>query len=325
MGTAGENTNRFWPGTLLTPREVKLTPRSTTVVRRTIPHRDVRMIGAWCFVDHYGPDSTSENPMRVAPHPHTGLQTVTWLFEGAVEHRDSVGSVQVISPGELNIMTAGNGISHSELSIDERSPSMHGVQLWVALPDEFRHQPPHFEHHSDLPRMQVDGASVRVLIGTLLGLTSVATTYSPITAAEISLPQSGSCSIDINPEHEYGVMVTDGDVTVEGTHTERGSLLHMKPGRNRLNMSTSGPARALLLGGEPFTEQIVMWWNFIGRDHDEIVSMRISWESQDGRFGSFTGYPGERIPAPPMPGVRLSPRGAVRTHGRAPDEAEAFS
>jgi quercetin 2,3-dioxygenase len=310
---------------MLTPREVKLTPRSTTVVRRTIPHRQVRMIGAWCFVDHYGPDSTSENPMRVAPHPHTGLQTVTWLFEGEVEHRDSVGSVQRISPGELNIMTAGHGISHSELSVDERSPSMHGVQLWVALPDEFRNQAPHFEHHSELPALHVDGVAIRVLIGTLLGSTSMATTYSPITAAEMTLEQGGACSIDIDPHHEYGILVTDGDLTIEGTLTERGSLLYLQPGRSQLQVSASGSARALLLGGEPFTEQIVMWWNFIGRDHDEIVDMRQAWESRDGRFGSFIGYPGERIPAPPMPGVRLSPRGAVRAQGRAPDEAEAFS
>jgi quercetin 2,3-dioxygenase len=325
MVDSGENAGHVGPVTLLTPREVKLTPRSTTVVRRTIPHREVRMIGAWCFVDHYGPDATSENPMRVAPHPHTGLQTVTWLFEGEVEHRDSVGSVQRISPGELNIMTAGHGISHSELSVDERSPSMHGVQLWVALPDEFRNQAPHFEHHSGLPALYVDGVAIRVLIGTLLGATSMATTYSPITAAEMTLEQGGTCSINIDPHHEYGILVTDGDLTIEGTLTERGSLLYLQPGRSQLQVSASGSARALLLGGEPFTEQIVMWWNFIGRDHDEIVDMRQAWESRDGRFGSFTGYPGERIPAPPMPGVRLSPRGAVRAQGRAPDEAEAFS
>jgi quercetin 2,3-dioxygenase len=193
------------------------------------------------------------------------------------------------------------------------------------LPDASRHQSPHFEHHADLPQLQIDDGSVQILVGSLHGVTSAAATYSPITAAEITLAHGGACRIEIDVSHEHGVLVTDGDATVEGIHVARGSLLHLTPGRSRLEITASGSARVLLLGGEPFPEPIVMWWNFIGRDHDEIVSMRQSWEAQDGRFGSFAGYPGERIPAPPMPGVRLSPRGAVRTHGRAPDEAEAFS
>jgi quercetin 2,3-dioxygenase len=310
---------------VLTPREVHLTPRSTTVVRRTIPHRDVRMIGAWCFVDHYGPDATSVNPMRVAPHPHTGLQTVTWLFQGHVEHRDSVGSVQVIAPGELNVMTAGRGISHSELSIDALSPSMHGVQLWIALPDAHRHRAPHFEHHAHLPSTTAGDSRVRVLAGTVAEITAPTTTYSPLTAAEVTFDSPGIARIDVDPGHEHGVLATSGDLIIDGALVERGCLVYLPVGRDVIEITTEGPADALLLGGEPFPEPIVMWWNFIGRDHEEIEQMRASWEAQDERFGSFEGYPGDRIPAPPMPGVRLTARNAVRTSGRASDEAEAFS
>lgn len=311
--------------TVLDPREVHLTPRSGTVVRRTLPHRELRTIGAWCFVDHYGPEATSTNPMRVAPHPHAGLQTVTWLFDGLVEHRDSVGTVQAIAPGELNIMTAGHGISHSELSLDQHAPTMHGVQLWVALPDAHRHQAPHFEHHPDLPVVTLDGVRARVLIGSLGTVTAPSISYSPLMAAELTLLHDGPSHVDVTSDFEHGLLAVDSDIGVDGVSVPRGSLAHVPSGRDRLALRGSEGSRVLLLGGEPFGEQLVMWWNFIGRDHDEVVAMRESWERQDGRFGSFTGYPGERIPAPPLPAVRLAARGAVRRTGRAPDEAEAFS
>jgi quercetin 2,3-dioxygenase len=313
---------------VLDPREVSLTPRSTTVVRRTIPHRVLRMIGAWCFVDHFGPDAVSDNPMRVAPHPHTGLQTVTWLFDGVVEHRDSVGSVQVIRPGELNIMTAGWGISHSELSVDApvtHDSALHGVQLWVALPNEHRHQQPHFEHHNELPTIAINGAVIRVLVGSVRAAESPAAHYSPLMAAEVVLPAPGTYSLPLTTGFEHGLLLTDGEARVDGRAVPRGSLAYVEPGREHVVVATELPARIMLLGGEPFDEQIVMWWNFIGRDHDEVVSMRRSWQEADGRFGTFTGYPGDPIPAPAMPGVRLSPRGPVRVHGRAPDEAEPCS
>lgn len=310
---------------VLEPRLVKLTPRSTTVVRRTLPHRDIRMIGPWCFVDHFGPELTSIEPMRVSPHPHTGLQTVTWLIEGLIEHRDSVGSVQRITPGALNLMTAGRGISHSELSIDEQAPRMHGIQLWVALPDASRNQEPHFQHLAELPLVALEGAKVRVLAGTVAGTTAATTTYSPLVGAEICINESGEFSIPVNGSFEHGLLVVEGHAYIEDTDVTFGSLLYLGHGRESISISTSGPVRALLIGGEPFAEEIVMWWNFIGRSHDEIEKMRDEWQAHDPRFGTFSGYPGERIPAPAMPNVRLNARGRVRDTNPLLDEPDAFS
>lgn len=310
---------------VLEPRLVKLTPRSATVVRRTLPHRDIRMIGPWCFVDHFGPELTSIEPMRVAPHPHTGLQTVTWLVEGLIEHRDSVGSVQQIYPGALNLMTAGHGISHSEFSLDVQAPRMHGIQLWVALPESSRHRAPHFEHHSELPLLRIGTTNIRVLAGTLANVTAPTTVYSPIVGAEICKDEAGTVELPINPNFEHGVLIVDGEAVIDGQSVGFGSLMYLAPGRNIINISSERPIRALLIGGEPFTEEIVMWWNFIGRSHDEVEKMREEWEEKSGRFGSFTGYPGERIPAPPMPRVRLTPRGRMRDSNPLMNEPNAFS
>jgi quercetin 2,3-dioxygenase len=139
-----------------------------TTVRRLLPHKQRRMIGAWCFVDHFGPDDVSGRPgMQVPPHPHTGLQTVTWLVEGVIEHRDSLGSHQLIAPGQLNLMTSGHGIAHSEYTPPEHPPGMHGLQLWVALPEDARHGPPRFEHHREMPVRRLGDATVTVVIGEL--------------------------------------------------------------------------------------------------------------------------------------------------------------
>lgn len=283
------------------------------------------MIGPWCFVDHFGPELTSIEPMRVAPHPHTGLQTVTWLIEGLIEHRDSVGSVQHITPGALNLMTAGHGISHSELSIDAQAPRMHGIQLWVALPDHARHQSPHFEHHNELPQVLIGDTRVRVLTGTVQSTTAPTSTYSPIVGAEICKDAAGVTEIPLHPEFEHGILVVDGSIAVDGVEVGFGSLIYLAPGRTSVSLESAGPVRALLIGGEPFTEEIVMWWNFIGRSHNEVEQMRQEWQAQGARFGSFAGYPGERIPAPPMPSVRLTPRGRARDTNPLMNEPNAFS
>ena len=158
---------------LITGRRVPL--GKTTEVMRVLPDRQGRMIGAWCFLDHYGPEDLGDGPgMRVWAHPHTGLQTVSWLLEGAVEHRDSLGSLALVRPGELNLMTAGRGIVHSEISRSDRPPRLHGVQLWVAQPEATRHRPAAFEHHPELPRVELGNAVATVLVGSFAGATSPA-------------------------------------------------------------------------------------------------------------------------------------------------------
>lgn len=301
---------------LLEPREVPLGGPRAMTVRRTLPHRDRRMVGAWCFVDHYGPhDLTGRPGMDVPPHPHTGLQTVSWLLEGQVLHRDSLGSTQVIEPGQLNLMTAGNGIAHSEESLPSHqraTQTLHGVQLWVALPASARGGAPAFEHHGDLPTTAVGDARVRVIVGTLAGATSAATTFTPLVGAEVGLDAGGESLLPVEAGFEHAVLALDSEVDVDGRPVRRGELLYLPPGARNLRLTASSTTRLLLIGGEPFDEQIVMWWNFVGTDHDDIVAAREQWQSQHERFGQVRGYDGDWLHAPALPNSRLKARGRMR-------------
>ena len=283
-------------------------------VTRTLPNKPRRMVGAWCFLDAYGPvvlDPSSAG-MRVGPHPHTGLQTVTWLIAGEVLHRDSLGHTQEIRPGQLNLMTAGRGIAHSEETPVAHSPVLQGVQLWVALPHAVRDMPAAFAHHADLPVLRDGGLSATVLMGTLAGVTSPAAGHTPLVAAEIQLGSSAAGSLPLRPDFEYAILALDGPVTVDGVTVKPGPLLYLGAGLESVRLGAESPVRALLLGGEPFEERLVMWWNFVARDHDEIVQMRADWADETPRFGVVRGYDGARLPAPPMPITRLVPRGRVR-------------
>ena len=288
-----------------------------TVVRRLLPQRVRRMIGAWCFVDHFGPDDVSAGPgMQVPPHPHTGLQTVSWLVEGEILHRDSLGSLQSITPGGLNVMTSGHGISHSEESPVPHPPVMHGLQLWVALPDAARHGPPRFDHYPTLPVFTSDASTVTVVVGSIGGETSPAVVFSPLVGAEIVLEPGASVRLPLDPAFEYGAVSMAGSADVLGDDLKPGALLYLDRGRRDLRIESEGGARLFLLGGEPFDEPLVMWWNFVGRTHEEIVKAREAWEhSREARFGTVTGYAGAPLPAPELPTVRLKARdrsGTVR-------------
>jgi redox-sensitive bicupin YhaK (pirin superfamily) len=273
-------------------------------VRRTLPQKRRSLISAWCFCDHYGPDDVR---MDVAPHPHTGLQTVSWLFTGEIEHRDSLGVHAFVRPGELNLMTGGHGICHSEVSTTS-STTLHGVQLWLALPDAHRDAPRNFQHYAP-PTVTQDGATIRVFLGSLAGSESPVTTFTPLLGAEIVLPAGATLSISVAPEFEHGLLLDTGDLIVEETALSPGALGYVGTGRTTLTLSTRDGARVVLLGGEPFGEEIVMWWNFVGRTHDEIAAYRDEWQAETDRFGRVEGYDGTRLPAPPLPGGRLRPRG----------------
>ncbi|WP_157252241.1 pirin family protein [Nonomuraea typhae] len=281
---------------LLTGRAVPLGGPRAMSVTRTLPHLRRRMIGAWCFVDAYGPEAAT---MRVPPHPHTGLQTVSWLVEGEVLHRDSVGSLQAVRPGQLNLMTAGRGISHSEESAE--GGTLHGVQLWVALPERHRGVEPAFEHHAELPVLA--GPGYRAVV--LMGGPSPATAYTPLTGMQISV--DGRAELPVSPGFEHGLLLLDGEIT----QLPAGPLLYLAPGRERIVLE--GRGRVLLIGGEPFAEEIVMWWNFVGRTHDEIAAFRREWRQGPG-FGTVTGFDGDPLPAPELPGTRLRPWGRVRPY-----------
>ena len=294
---------------VLHPRDVPLGGPRAIRVRRTLPQRERSLIGAWCFVDHYGPHHVGAGPgMDVPPHPHTGLQTVSWLFDGLIEHRDSSGVHALVRPGELNLMTAGAGICHSEVSMPEPTV-LHGVQLWVALPDAHRDTARAFDHHAP-PVHDHGAAQVRVFLGELAGARSPVSTFTPLLGAQVDLAPHGSVAFDVAPDFEHGVLVDAGSLAACGTPLTPGDLWYQSPGHPQLELVNHGDtsARALLLGGPPFPEPLVMWWNFVGRSHSDIVEYRRLWEAHDDRFGSVVGYPGARLPAPPLPNVALRAR-----------------
>lgn len=288
---------------LLPDREVPLGGVRAMNVRRTLPQRSLPTIGAWCFLDSFGPDRVA---MRVLPHPHIGLQTVTWPLVGEVRHRDSVGSDVVVRPGELNIMTAGRGISHSEFS--PPGELLSGLQLWVALPGAALSMPPSFDRYTELPQVAGGNFSGTVLVGALAGVVSPAVVHTPLVGAELSSENGGPVQFDIEESFEHAVLVLAGTLTIGGTVVAPGPLAYLGVGRASFRAEASPGARWVLLGGEPFAEELLMWWNFVGRSHEEIEQARQDWENGHPRFGTVAGHGGERIPAPALPGVRLTPR-----------------
>ena len=259
--------------------------------------------------------------MVVPPHPHTGLQTVSWLFAGEIEHRDSAGHHALVRPGELNLMTGGRGVSHSEVST-AGTTTLHGVQLWVALPDDAREAPADFEHYAP-PVLSGSGWRASVFLGSLLGHASPVRTATPLLGAELVLEPGTTLELDVDETFEHGFLLDSGSVVVEGQQVKPAELAYVEPGRATLTVEALEASRLVLLGGPPFGEQIVMWWNFVGRTHDEVVRAREEWQAQitrdgvvvadgqdvaDGRFGVVVGDHLAPIPAPPMPTARLMPR-----------------
>ena len=321
---------------LLESREVPLGGVRAMEVHRTLPQRDLPLVGAWCFLDRFGPQVTT---MRVEPHPHIGLQTVTWPLRGDVRHRDSVGSDVVVTRGALNLMTSGAGISHSEYSVGEGAIPLDALQLWVALPESRRHGSPAFERHEPLPRLSLAAAEgapgeAIVVMGSLGSVQSPATAYTPIVGAELSIPAGSRVRIPLDPTWEHAlvgiegvaVVLTDGERSVDdagsgdpaapGARTgadraidlDRQHLLYLGMHRESIEVAAPEGATVFLLGGEPFEDDIVMWWNFVGRSHEEIVEAREQWEARSDRFGRVVDHGDERIPAPPLPAVRLTRR-----------------
>ncbi|TDP95728.1 hypothetical protein EDF62_0422 [Leucobacter luti] len=324
---------------LLAPREVPLGGLRAMTVRRTLPQRARSFIGAWCFLDHYGPDDVSRTGgMDVPAHPHIGLQTVSWLFAGEIEHRDSAGFHAFVRPGELNLMTAGHGISHSERSTDGTTV-LHGAQLWIALPKHAANVAPTFAHYEP-PLAHGPGWIAQVFLGSVLGSTSPIVTHSPLLGAELQLVPGAVLEIDVAPAFEHGILVDSGSVAVERVAVAAATTLELVPdalgfaaaGANLLRLTAGeAGARLLLIGGEPLGEQLIMWWNFLGRDHEEIMRARADWQAQlaavgvsdpsgeasgrsqplasnPERFGLPHPEPAPPLPAPAAPVARLIPR-----------------
>ncbi len=289
-----------------------------TPARRLLPNKARRMIGPWCLAHHFGPDDVAgTGGLRLTPHPYAGLQTFTWLFDGVLRHADSLGNVQELRPGQLNLLTAGPGVSRAEVSPPLAPETLHGVQLWAAMPLAAREgADPDFLHLPDPPTYTEQGATLRVLAGSLVGETSAAPTYSPLVAAEITLEPGATATVPLERAFEHGVLVVRGELLAGGETVGRDEMVYLGGDREALELAApddaGGPTVLLLLGGEPFAEELVLWWNFLGRDHDEVLRHREDWNGagepgSPSRFGEVPGFEGERMLAPPMPNVRLRP------------------
>jgi hypothetical protein len=256
-------------------------------VRRALPTRGRRTVGPWCFVDHMGPTEPSDGSgggIDVPPHPHIGLQTVTWLFDGTALHRDSLGSEQLIRPGQLNLMTAGAGIVHSEEDPDGSGGRIHGMQLWVALPEGTRWGGSEFEHHRELPQVDVGQGTCTVLMGSFAGGTSPARTDSDCIGVELDLTP-GTTVLPLDPAYEHAVLVADGSPEIDGTPISPGHLAYLAPRADELVLTSRAPAVALLIGGVPFGEEVAMWWNFVARTREELADAYRDWADGAERFG----------------------------------------
>lgn len=269
-------------------------------ISRALPLKDRRLVGPWCFLDRFGPLTFEEGkPMDVAAHPHIGLQTVTWLHEGEIVHLDSLGYESVLRPGSVNVMTSGSGIAHAEQTPRNNSGRLNGVQLWTALPDAARHSSAHFVHIEAVPFVESASGVVQVFAGTLNGTTSPAPYYSDLLGADLRVHSGQSLIVPLNPTHEHAVLVMNGDCALDGQSLEERVLYYLGTTRAEAAFSSQNGGRVLLIGGPPFPEPILMWWNFVARTPEEITTARTDWEAKR-RFGEVAAYKGPRLNAPSL-------------------------
>jgi len=270
-------------------------------VDRVLPSRHRRMIGAWCFLDHAGPAVfTPGTGMRVGPHPHIGLQTFTWMIEGEVLHRDSLGNVQMIRPGQVNLMTAGRGIAHTEESAQGET-ALHAVQLWIALPAEASECPPAFDHYADLPVWDEQGCRFTLVAGDYRGHVAPTRIHSPLQGVDLLGMRDSVVDLALKPEFEYGLLLLEGEAGIDGETLRVNELAYLGLGRGAAALTLRKGSRAIVLGGEPFGEQILLWWNFVGHGKDAIARAWRDWEAGAARFGRVQGYDGPALVAPPLP------------------------
>jgi len=283
--------------------EIEITPSreaqiGDAVVHRSLPTRARRTVGAWCFLDHAPPARVDGGGrMQIGPHPHMGLQTVTWLLAGEVVHTDSLGSEQAIRPGQLNLMTAGHGVVHAEQMPLSYRGDVHAVQLWVAQPDRTRDAEAAFEHHSELPRFEIGAGTATVLVGSLAGSTSPARRDTDHFGVDLAL-RTGRTLLPLNPAHEHALVVVDGDVSIAERALEPDQLVYLGSERDEIELRANTTARALLLGGAPFEARPLMWWNFVARTHEEIDEAYEAWQAGTDRFGPVASTL-PLVPAPP--------------------------
>ncbi len=288
-----------------TQRQLERYPNRTLslgslAISRALPVKDRRLVGPWCFLDRFGPLTFNEGkPMDVAPHPHIGLQTVTWLLDGEVVHNDSLGYESVLRPGGVNVMTAGGGIAHAEETPRDNSGRLNGVQLWTALPDTHRQGPAAFVQVKEVPFVESAAGIVQVFTGTLDGTTSPAPHYSDLVGADLQVHPRPTLVLPLNPVYEHAILVMNGNCALDDQSLDERVLYYLGTTRSEAGFSSRNGGRVLLIGGLPFPETILMWWNFVARTAEEITQARTDWEERR-RFGEVTAYKGNRLNAPTL-------------------------
>lgn len=278
----------------------RTTALGSLTIARALPIKERRMVGPWCFLDRFGPMSfTDAKPMDVAPHPHIGLQTVSWLLDGEVAHDDSLGSQSVLRPGGVNVMTSGAGIAHAEQTPRDHTGRLNGVQLWTALPDAHRHGAASFSATDEVPRIEQSSGIVQVFAGAVGDAVSPAPYFSPLVGADLAVHPGHALAIPLDRSFEHAVLLLSGDCAIDGNRLEEHTLYYLGCARSEASFASREGARVLLVGGPPFPEQILMWWNFVARSAEEIADARADWEAHR-RFGDVTAYRGPRLDAPSL-------------------------
>lgn len=283
-----------------TPHTSRETHLGDLKIFRALPIRQRRMVGPWCFLDRFGPVKfEGEKPMNVPPHPHIGLQTVSWLLEGEVLHTDSLNFEAVVRPGGVNVMTAGRGIAHAEETPVNNSGKLNGVQLWAALPDKFREAVPAFTSVTQVPRLEKTGGNILAFAGTVEDITSPAPYFSEILGAEVQVHAHQALAMGLNAHFEHAVFLLEGDCAIEKQSLDPNTLYYLGGCRESLTIHSQSGCKVLLIGGPPFPEKILMWWNFVARTPEEISQARADWEAYR-RFGEVKGTRLQRLSAPEL-------------------------
>ncbi len=273
-------------------------------IRRALPNRQRRMVGAWCFLDHAGPaDFAAGRGLNIGPHPHIGLQTFSWMIEGTILHRDSLGFEQWIHPGQVNLMTSGRGIAHSEESPADAAGRFQLAQLWIALPREECDREPAFHHYPELPIVEHGGFRITVLAGTFAGQRSPAQVYTPLVGLDLSATGGARTELALDPAFEYAALTLEGAPRVDGETLAPGTLLYFGTGRVALAVDSAAASRLLVIGGRPFGEELILWWNFVARTTEEMEIATRDW-NEGRRFGQVKGARGAPLIAPDLEALR---------------------
>ena len=270
-------------------------------IARALPTKERRMVGAWCFLDHLGPiNFPSDGGLHVGAHPHTRLQTFTWMIEGEILHRDSLGFEQVVRAGQVNLMTAGYGISHTEDSL-RGGERLHAAQLWIALPDAVADQPPAFDHYPQVPQWQEQGCAWSLMAGSYGAHTAPTKLYSPLLGLEVLTQEPVQVQLSLQADFEHGLLALGGGFTVDGQSFGADELAYLAPGNTSLTVALQPNTRLFVIGGTPMTDPVTIWWNFLGSDFDAIRGYRAQWEARDARFGRVKEGEHRRLIAPTLP------------------------